>query len=139
MRTRRNRKRRTSFQNLETRKLFAADIWFGDMAYGPEAPAEIGSVRPGKVERPTFGPIGDTCPPCELENQVEASTTPEPNDRTARTHWQMDFTDAIEPVKEIRAGLIAIETAQRVPFLENSHPMHHLNPHHPEYPTASHW
>ena len=44
-----------------------------------------------------------------------------------------------DTVKEIRAGLIAIETAQRVPFLENSHPMHHLNPHHPEYPTASHW
>ena len=78
MQTRRNRKRRLSVQNLETRKLFAADVGFGDMTYGPEAPAEIGSIRPDKVERPTFGPIGDTCPPCELENQAEASTTTEP-------------------------------------------------------------
>ena len=71
MQTRRNRKRRLSVQNLETRKLFAADVGFGDMTYGPEAPAEIGSIRPDKVERPTFGPIGDTCPPCELENRAE--------------------------------------------------------------------
>ena len=78
MRNRRNRKRRLSVQNLETRKLFAADVGFGDMTYGPEAPAEIGSVRPGKVERPTFGPLNSGCPPCDIENQAEASTTTEP-------------------------------------------------------------
>ena len=78
MRNRRNRKRRLSVQNLETRKLFAADVGFGDVTYGSEAPAEIGSVRPGKVERPTFGPINDGCPPCDIENQAEASTTTEP-------------------------------------------------------------
>ena len=78
MQTRRNKKRRLSVQNLETRKLFAADAGFGDMTYGPEAPAEIGSVRPGKVGRPTFGPIDSGCPPCDIENQAEASTTTEP-------------------------------------------------------------
>ena len=55
MRNRRNRKRRLSVQNLETRKLFAADVGFGDMTHGSDAPAEIGAVRPGKVERPVFG------------------------------------------------------------------------------------
>ena len=56
MRNKRNRKRRLSVQNLETRKLFAADVGFGDMTHGSNAPAEIGAVRPGKVERPVFGP-----------------------------------------------------------------------------------
>ena len=78
MQPRRNKKRRLSVQHLETRKLFAADVGFGDMTYGPEVSAEIGSIRPGKVERPTFGPVGDTCPPCELENQAEANVTTEP-------------------------------------------------------------
>lgn len=78
MRNRRNKKRRLSVQNLEPRKLFAADVGFGDMAYGPEAPAEIGSVRPGKVERPTFGPLNNGCPPCDFEYQAEASTTTKP-------------------------------------------------------------
>ena len=78
MQPRRNKKRRLSVRNLETRKLFAADVGFGDMTYGPEVSAEIGSIRPGKVERPTFGPVGDTCPPCELENQAEANVTTEP-------------------------------------------------------------
>ena len=78
MRNRRNKKRRLSVQNLETRKLFAADVGFGDMTYGPETPAEIGSVRPGKVERPTFGPLDNGCPSCDFENQAEASTTTEP-------------------------------------------------------------
>ena len=78
MRNRRNRKRRLSVQNLEARKLFAADIGFGDITYGPEAPAEIGSVRPGKVERPTFGPLNNGCPACDIENRAEASTTTEP-------------------------------------------------------------
>ena len=78
MRNRRNRKRRLSVQNLETRKLFAADVGLGDMTHGSDAPAEIGSVRPGKVERPTFGPIDSGCPACDIENQAEASTTTEP-------------------------------------------------------------
>ena len=78
MRNKRNRKRRLSVQNLETRKLFAADVGFGDMSHGSDAPAEIGSVRPGKVERPTFGPLDDGCPACDFENQAEASTTTEP-------------------------------------------------------------
>ena len=78
MRNRRNKKRRLSVQNLETRKLFAADVGFGDMTYGPDAPAEIGSVRPGKVERPVFGPLDNGCPSCDFENQAEASTTTEP-------------------------------------------------------------
>ena len=78
MQTRRNKTRRLSVQNLETRKLFAADVGFGDMTYGPEAPAEIGSVRPGKVNRPTFGPLNNGCPACDFENQAEASTTTEP-------------------------------------------------------------
>ena len=78
MQTRRNKTRRLSVQNLEARKLFAADVGFGDMTYGPEAPAEIGSVRPGKVERPTFGPLDNGCPACDIENQAEDSTTTEP-------------------------------------------------------------
>ena len=78
MQTRRNKTRRLSVQNLEARKLFAADAGFGDMTYGSEAPAEIGSVRPGKVDRPTFGPINSGCPACDIENQAEASTTTEP-------------------------------------------------------------
>ena len=78
MRNRRNRKRRLSVQNLETRKLFAADVGLGDMTHGSDAPAEIGAVRPGKVERPTFGPLDNGCPACDIENQAEASTTTEP-------------------------------------------------------------
>ena len=75
MQTRRNKTRRLSVQNLEARKLFAADVGFGDMTYGPEAPAEIGSVRPGKVGRPTFGPLNNGCPPCDIENQAERFAT----------------------------------------------------------------
>ena len=41
--------------------------------------------------------------------------------------------------QDIRAGLIAIGTEQKVLFQGNSHRMHHLSPHHPEYPAASHW
>ena len=100
MQTRRNRKRRLSVQNLETRKLLAADVGFGDMTYGPEAPAEIGSIRPDKVERPTFGPIGDTCPPCELENRAEANTTLEATDRTVKDDRKIEFTITIEPVND---------------------------------------
>ncbi|MCP4508336.1 MAG: hypothetical protein GY826_18335 [Fuerstiella sp.] len=78
MRNKRNKKRRLSVQNLETRKLFAADVGYSDMTHGPETPAEIGSVRPGKVERPTFGPINNGCPSCDIENHAQASTTTEP-------------------------------------------------------------
>ena len=48
------------------------------MTHGSDATAEIGSVRPGKVERPTFGPLNNGCPSCDFENQAEASTTMEP-------------------------------------------------------------
>jgi hypothetical protein len=107
MRKRRNRKRRLSVQNLETRKLFAADVGYGDMTYEPEVSAEIGSVRPRKFERPTFGPIGDTCPPCELENHVEASTTPEPTESTVGTYREVDFTITIEPVNDTPFKFVA--------------------------------
>ena len=96
----RNKKHRLSVQNLETRKLFAADVGFGDTTYGPEAPAEIGSVRPGKVERPVFGPVSDTCPPCELENHVEANTTPEATDDTLKDYRKTEFTITIEPIND---------------------------------------
>lgn len=96
----RNKKRRLSVQNLETRKLLAADVGFGDMTYGPETTAEIGSVRPGKVERPVFGPVSDTCPPCELENHVEANTTPEATDDTLKDYRKTEFTIMIKPVND---------------------------------------
>ena len=100
MQTSRNKKRRLSVQNLETRKLLAADVGFGDMTYGPETTAEIGSVRPGKVEGPVFGPVSDTCPPCELENHVEANTTPEATDDTLKDYRKTEFTITIEPVND---------------------------------------
>ena len=96
----RNKKRRLSVQNLETRKLLAADVGFGDMTYGPETTAEIGSVRPGKVERPVFGPVSDTCPPCELENHVEANTTPEATDDPLKDYRKTEFTITIKPVND---------------------------------------
>ena len=96
----RNKKRRLSVQNLETRKLLAADVGFGDMTYGPETTAEIGSVRPGKVEGPVFGPVSDTCPPCEPENHVEANTTPEATDDPLKDYRKTEFRITIEPVND---------------------------------------
>jgi len=62
-----------SFQNLENRRLFAADIGVSDAPYGPEVPAMVGSIRPTKVDRPVFGPVSESCPPCQLEVNGEAS------------------------------------------------------------------
>ena len=70
---RRKPKRRLSVQNLENRRLFAADIGISEAPYGPEVPAMVGSIRPTKVDRPVFGPIAESCPPCELEVNGEAS------------------------------------------------------------------
>ena len=70
---RRKPKRRLSLQNLENRRLFAADIGVSDAPYGPEVPARVGSIRPTKVDRPVFGPVSESCPPCQLEVNGEAS------------------------------------------------------------------
>ena len=71
------------------------------MTYGPEAPAEIGSIRPDKVDV-QLGPIKDTCPPCELENRVEANTTLEATDQTVKDDGKIEFTITIEPVNTLR-------------------------------------
>ena len=66
-------KRRLSVQNLENRRLFAADIGVSEAPYGPGVPAMVGSIRPTKVDRPVFGPVSESCPPCQLEGNGEAS------------------------------------------------------------------
>lgn len=64
MQNRRNKKRRLSIQNLENRKLFAADIGGSDMHFVPEMPAEVGTLRSGAL----------------LTDEVEANTSPEPTE-----------------------------------------------------------
>jgi hypothetical protein len=86
---RRKPKRRLSVQNLENRRLFAADIGVSEAPYGPEVPAMVGSIRPTKVDRPVFGPIAETCPPCQLEVNGEASEMerhPAPTDTPPIVH-----------------------------------------------------
>lgn len=86
---RRKPKRRLSVQNLENRRLFAADIGVSDAPYGPEVPAMVGLIRPTKVDRPVFGPIAETCPPCQLEVNGEASEMerhPAPTDTPPIVH-----------------------------------------------------
>ena len=56
MRNRRKPKRHLSVQNLENRRLLAADIGISEAPYGPDVPAMVGSIRPTKVDRPVFGP-----------------------------------------------------------------------------------
>lgn len=101
MQNRQNKNRRLTVQNLETRKLFAADVLFGDMSYGPDTPADIGSLRPGGVERPTFGPLGNGCPSCDIEYYAEENSSMKAADSTARTQREMEFTITIEPVNDM--------------------------------------
>ncbi len=62
---RRKPKRRLSVQNLENRRLFAADIGVSDAPYGPEVPAMVGSIRPEDVGPIALRPINDPdCPVC---------------------------------------------------------------------------
>ena len=100
MRTKQNKERHLSVQNLEARKLFAADVGFGDMTTGQETPAEVGRFRPGKVQRPTFGPLDNGCPSCDFEHHAESCITPETTDSTARTYRKANFTITIEPVND---------------------------------------
>lgn len=101
MQRRQNKNRRLTVQNLEIRKLFAADVGFSAMSYGPEPPGEIASLRPGEVVRPTFGTIDNGCPSCDIEHQAEKNTTTEPTASTARTRREIEFTITIEPVNDM--------------------------------------
>ena len=82
-------KRRLSVQNLENRRLFAADIGISEAPYGHEVPAMVGSNRQTKVDRPVFGPVSESCPPCQLEVNGEASEIerhPAPTDTPPIVH-----------------------------------------------------
>ena len=113
MQTRQNRIRRLSVQNLETRKLFAADVGFGEMTDVPVVPAEICAVRSGNVERPTSRLLNHGSPAFDVENQTQSTTTPERNSSTAKTDRYIEFTITIEPVNDAPGG-IALFTEQIV-------------------------
>ena len=100
MQFRQTKKRRLSIQNLETRMLFAADVGLGDLANGHETQSDIGEFRPGQIQRPVLGPIAETCPPCELESSVEASTLESPQN-ASRSERKIEFTITIEPVNDM--------------------------------------
>ena len=96
MRNRRKPKRRLSVQNLENRRLFAADIGVSEAPYGPEVPAMVGSVRPTEGAPIALRPINDPdCPVCVSEAELNqgAFISPEVNGEASEMERHPEPTD----------------------------------------------